>query len=809
MRGGRLFVAVVMISLLACVSPALGWNADFFDADSSGCASYEEMAISPQAVFDADAGTGGKTYIAYQGTRLASYIIAYDHGTDSWEGAYQIGANSLIGDLHGAPSILVDNEGYIFAFYGAHLTPMRYARSLYPRDISEWVDLGDLRVGPSARAILASYPQPTLESSGTIRLNYRRDDDLWGTRGDWESVVSTGNPLAPGWTAPEMVLHGVWNATNTGELETLEGETSEQVNYYWYANFFDNGFGTPAFAAIRRDFLEGISTDYYNRKGVYYAKRSVEGSWTNAAGDAVAPEMNYAALRTDAEVLPEVEGEFTNQIVLRQDASGVPFVLYLVGPNVEGEPYEWRFARWGGAEWKHAKITETDDLFDAGTFEILEGGTIEAFLTTGGYPDDQWLEDPATSVNDAQLAKRGGDIALWRSKDGIEWVKDRNIITSPGPAVRYNNPQIVRGYDSEARLLFSEWNNDASNFIHKVYLYGDQGFKRKAFTPKIKRLAGANRIETAVEISKQTFPLGTSTAVLATANNFPDALCGVPLAHAYRAPILLCNGTSLDAAVSQELQRLDVSRVIILGGSTSMSDDLYKSVKSLKNSKGTLLKVERIWGPDRYATAVAVADKLDAKRGSTPARIVLASGEDFPDALSASPYAARRGYPILLTPSSRVSTPTLDAMIDRGPESVIVVGGEAAIASEVETSYAEGAWTSTDRWAGDNRYATARVVADHAISEGHSLERFGLATGANFADAVSGGLLVARVNGVLLMTRPASLHPEVEDFLGARAFGEGRGVLDAYVLGGSAALSADVEIALAERLAYLDSRTSE
>lgn len=807
MRPIRLVVAIALTATIAIPSSALGWNADFFEKDASGNASYEEMAISPQAVFDEHAGVRGMTYLAYQGAGLDPHVIAFDHATDSWEGPYPVGSNDLRGDTHGAPALAMDQDGYIYVFYGGHLSPLGYSRSARPHDITEWVELGSLRVGDQHLSIRASYPQPMLEPDGAIRLYYRRDDDTSGTRGDWESVVSTGGALAPGWTEPEMMLDGVYGSPRYKEFPS---GLSEQVDYYWYADFCDDGRGMPAFAAVRRDFLEGVSTDYYNRKGVYYAERSVEGTWTNAAGVEISPERTYASLQTTAAVLPEVSGEFTNQVVLRREPDGTPAVVYLVGPNVPGEPYEWRFARWSGDSWRHAVITETDDLFDAGTFEILPDGTIEAFLTTGGFADDQWLDDPATSVSDAQLAKRGGDISYWRSTDqGEHWVKVCDIITSPGPSARYNNPQLVRGHNDEARLLFSEWNNDASSFIHKVFLWGRDGFKQRAFTPKLTRLAGANRIGTAVEVSKQGFPRGASTAVLATAHNFPDALCGVPLAQAYRAPVLLCGATTLDPLVLAELQRLDVSTVIILGSDSAISTSVENSIKRLRNSRGAQINVERVSGRDRYATSVAIAKKLEEKRGSAPSRVVLASGENFPDALTVSPLAARRGYPVLLTPRSRVASSTLDAIIAAAPGMVIVVGDEAAVSAEVEATYAGHASVPSDRWGGPDRFATARIIAEHALAEGHTLERFVLATGDQFADAIPGGLLAARINGVLLVTPATSLHPEVDDLLIRRAFGPGTGVLDAFVLGGPAALQAEVENALAVRLTYLDTLSYE
>ena len=803
---------IVLVSLVAsafalAASGAHAWIADYFDKDSSGNASYEEMAIAPQAVYDQERE---RTYIAFQGNLLNPYITAYDHPSGRWFGPYMIGTNSLAGDLHGAPSLVIDADGYIFVFYGGHLTQMGHSRSARPHDISEWVDLGPVKVGSPAVTIAASYPQPVLQDDGSIRLYYRCDR-TGETYHDWKSVVSTGAALAPQWVAPETVID---SAMSAGATETIEAKTTA-VYYEWYINVEDGGTGTPAFAAVRRDRKEpGRTADnYYVRKGVYYAERSVEGSWTNVTGDKLAVPLRYSSLDTTADVRPETRDEYTNQVVLRRNEAGEPAVLYLKGPWYDTrDPYEWRLARWSSTEstWTDTLITTTDDFFDAGTFEFMPNGDIEAFLTTGGMSDDQWLLEQ-NGIPAAQLAKRGGDITWWRLRAGeAKWVKVDDIITSPGPHARYNNPQIVRGYrhgNGEARLLFSEWNNDASNFIHKVYLWGNGTFKQRAFTPEITRLAGPNRIETAIAISRQAFPLGADNAVLATGSNFPDALCGVPLAQALSAPVLLSNATNLPESVVTELDRLNVEKVFVLGGEPAISAAVEADLRKLKGPRGVALKVERISGANRYETSAKIADELAERRG-VPTDVIIASGESFPDALTVSPYAARRGWPVLLTPKERVHAATVAAVESYAPERIIIIGSDAAVTVPVEDAYSAAAFTYSERWEGPNRYATAAVIAQHAVDDGHSLERFALATGLNYADAVSGGLLAARMNGVLLITPTDYLHPEASAVLDELSFGVGTGVLDAYILGGEPALSVGVANELAARLTYLDTRAT-
>ncbi len=793
MRG--VVLSLLVACLLLTASPAGAWYADFFGKDASGAPTYEEMVIRPQAVHDP---VIDQTYIVYQGYGMHSYVMAYDHSSAEWTGPYAIGENSLGTNTHGAPALVVDPDGHLLVFYGGHLGNLMHARSVRPRDISEWKALGPVAVGSPKSVIAATYPQPVMESDGTIALYYRRDGATAPTRGDWEvtrsTTVTAGSIV---WGTPEMVVDG----------SVYQSSEPTTTGSYWYVNVDHDDVHGTAVAAIRRDFTPPHGTDFMVRRGVYYLERSAEGTWTAAGGVAVDEARDFAALDATAAVVPEEDGYFTNQVVLRRDASGTPAVLYLIGTHLDAT-YEWRFSRWDGQQWVHTTIGTTDNFFDSGTFEFLPDGTIEAFLTTGGVPDDQWLDDPRTIFDESAQATRGGDITWWRSVDGGEsWTGLGAIIESPGPHARYNNPQIVAGYHGDARLILSEWNNDSANFIQKVFLWGEDGFVQRRFTPDFHRLAGATRIETAIEISKQGFPLGAKTAVIAAAHDFPDVLCGVPLAHALRAPLLLSYADKLDEALVEEIARLDVDTVIVLGGQRAVSSVVSGAIGELRNSRGLKLKVERISGKDRYETSAQIAWRLADHRG-LPVKAVLASGEVFADALAVSPYAARRGYPVVLTPPAKTDASTMSYLTGAAVDELLVIGGERAIEATTVASYEdEMDIFPGERWYGSDRYETARVVAEHALDAGHTLERFSIATGENFADAVGGGLFAARYNTVLLTTRSDSLHPAVAELLDERAFAPGTGILDVYVLGGPVAISPGVENALSGHVLFLDKRS--
>ncbi len=189
-----------------------------------------------------------------------------------------------------------------------------------------------------------------------------------------------------------------------------------------------------------------------------------------------------------------------------------------------------------------------------------------------------------------------------------------------------------------------------------------------------------------------------------------------------------------------------------------------------------------IVGKDRFATSVLVANLL-AEEGVDASTVVLASGENFADALSAS----NLGAPVLLTkknslPDSVKSFLTESTTIKK----VIVVGGEAAVSEEVVASLP--AEMQVERLAGANRYATNMAVIRHA---GGMTDKAALVvSGINFPDALAAGA-VANANhavseggrkALLVLTRPDSIPEETLEAVRREA-------AEIFVVGGEAAIS--------------------
>lgn len=251
----------------------------------------------------------------------------------------------------------------------------------------------------------------------------------------------------------------------------------------------------------------------------------------------------------------------------------------------------------------------------------------------------------------------------------------------------------------------------------------------------VDRIAGPDRYATAVEVSKASFADGAATSVvLATGENFPDALVGTPFATAKNAPLLLTAHNALPRTTKIELARvLPIgSPVYLLGGPNAVAPSVEQQVTALG------YKVTRIGGHDRYGTAAAVAETLGG-----PSTVMLVSGLGFPDALPAGPAATHVNAALLLTAGATMP-PATHAYLAAHVGTVYAIGGPAAAAAPT---------TAVDI-VGADRYGTAAAVAARFFA---SPWHAGVATGMNFPDALTGGSYLAKNGWPLLLTDPDAL----------------------------------------------------
>jgi putative cell wall-binding protein len=301
----------------------------------------------------------------------------------------------------------------------------------------------------------------------------------------------------------------------------------------------------------------------------------------------------------------------------------------------------------------------------------------------------------------------------------------------------------------------------------------------------VTRVAGDNRVETAVEVSKRRFDDGgADSVVLARQDVYADALAGGPLAADLDAPILLTDSDRLSGPTGTEMDRLEPDRIVLLGGEEAIS----RSVEAELRTRFPDATVDRVAGDNRFGTAAEIAREL----GDTAPSAFVTQGRDadagrgWPDALAASPYAAHSGRPILLVDTDRIPPETAGALDELGTTESVVVGGEAAVSRRVfDELQSDG--HGPRRLAGANRYETSVAVLNEALDQGMSLSNLWLATGLNFPDALAAGPAVAAAGDALLLINGQNLanSPAARTFLQERAGDIGGAIL----LGGPRAIT--------------------
>ncbi|GAA1780577.1 cell wall-binding repeat-containing protein [Leucobacter iarius] len=309
---------------------------------------------------------------------------------------------------------------------------------------------------------------------------------------------------------------------------------------------------------------------------------------------------------------------------------------------------------------------------------------------------------------------------------------------------------------------------------------GGLDFVRDLQSVPKQRISGGDRFETAVEASKAGYPATAGTVLIANGLDYPDALSAGALGAKWKAPLLLARPTSLPASTRAEIVRLKPNRIVVVGGTGAVSDGVVTELKKLAG------RVDRVSGPDRYATSVAIAQQ--GWPTGTASQAFLATGTGFADALAAGAAAGVVNAPVLLVPGNASSAPaSVTAELSRlGVTQVRIAGGTGAVSTGVQNSVAAG--RSVVRYAGVDRYDTSARIANGIIAKGAGVDVY-WANGLGFADALAGGAVAGSRGAPLLLTTSSCVPGSVFDATG-RVVGNrilllgGAGVLDGGVLAG-------------------------
>ena len=276
---------------------------------------------------------------------------------------------------------------------------------------------------------------------------------------------------------------------------------------------------------------------------------------------------------------------------------------------------------------------------------------------------------------------------------------------------------------------------------------------------EVARYAGGSRYETAVEISKRTFPSGVESLFIVTGQDFPDAISASAPAAFLRSPVLLTKPSEIAASTLAEIRRLRPKQVFVIGGTGVVSTAVERRVRTAAQ-----VKVTRLAGSDRYGTNRAVTDRFFPKAKE----VFVATGRAFPDALAASAVAGLKGSPVVLVDGQRSSLDrATGGVLDRLRfEHANLAGGPGAVSPGIERALGQRATVA--RYSGVSRYETAASILG-AFAEPTASGRIMLASGADFPDALSAAAASAATGIPLLITKQECMNQVTSDR--ARALG--------------------------------------
>ena len=395
------------------------------------CVWHRPMAIYAPSV--------DRTFFVYGNADNAPTISCYDHAEASFAAPVVLGSNPD-GDAHRNPTLLIDEDGYLYVFYGAHGHQTHVLRSDAPYDFSSW----------SERACIedpgTSYPQPWQLRAGEVFVSYRQAPG-------WRFRISTDG--AASWQDPvDLVNFGCPDdASGCAEYSIYAitvaeaGEYPRKVHIAWSRL----GGGTPE--EIENKHL------WARRYNVYYAC-SDDGGTTWRRSDGTPYELPISEEAAEKIYDCGQHGVWLKDIQL--DSEGNPYILFL-DAQMETFESQWKVARRVNDGWAFSDVASSDHMYDAGGLVIIGD-------------DDLRIWGPTTA---SQPIEDGGDIEEWQSTDrGATWENTKHLTS--GSTLSHNHVKVVFNHQlgkGDLRVFWSygDSNSPPATTDVRLYHYGEAG----------------------------------------------------------------------------------------------------------------------------------------------------------------------------------------------------------------------------------------------------------------------------------------------------------------------------------------------
>lgn len=417
--------------------------------------------------------------------------------------------------------------------------------------------------------------------------------------------------------------------------------------------------------------------------------------------------------------------------------------------------------------------TEVYVLKDIVTKEVkLE----DVFTKDGGY-----TKEGADFVNKLKNAAKGDGIF---NHEGTSYKADKDKLSEALKGAKIVNR------DGKFALEFTVAAADANDATRKINLKialtgknatdlqvvkNDLANSVEVVVGKFTKLIGANRYETAIEVSKERFKdVEANSVVIVGGNSVIDGLSAAPLASSVNAPILLADKNGLSSNTLAEIERacgkLYNKTVYIVGGESSVP----ASVKKQLMEKYPNVVVERLAGANRFDTSLSVAKKLKAENHMKSSAFVV-GGDGAADAMSIAPVASNKSAsmvsPVLVVPKASVSRDVRDFLGQADVKNIVAVGGEASISTQaLKDLRAVASAPTVDRISGSNRYDTnLAILKKYYSSTNIMIKGLIVASGANdkLVDAQTSSVLATSNMPAPILLADGKLNADQAKYLKA------------------------------------------
>ncbi|UDF12006.1 ThuA domain-containing protein [Antiquaquibacter oligotrophicus] len=479
---------------------------------------------------------------------------------------------------------------------------------------------------------------------------------------------------------------------------------------------------------------------------------------TNQGGSPVARnlEMRSEIGGVVQEPQPSASAPSNGIVYLRLEKAGTTFTAYSSPDGVTWTPFTQQVSNTAVANARVGLYA----LGNATQGQVSATAYFDYFRLVGQEPVDETAPTVSGSAS-------GRTVTLTAQDAGSGVASIEYQLPGESAWTTYSAPFAVPG---TAEVIVSIRATDVAGNVSTVGTVTVAATENPNPDVTVDRIAGANRYEVAVNISQNAYPETAPVVYVASGANYPDALSAGPAAAHEGGPLLLVQPNAIPAVVSAEIQRLSPDKIVVVGGTASVTADAFYSLSLLADES------VRIAGANRYEASRNVAEYAFGSAEFA----YLATGEKFPDALSAGGAAGVKDAPVILVQGSATDLDAATgALLEAlGTTETRVLGGEASVSAGVFDDIA--AITTATRLGGSDRYEAARNINADAFD---TAERAFIATGLNFPDALAGSAWAASLGAPLYVAPGTCVTAGVLSDL------DSLGVTHVTLLGGEASLT--------------------